>query len=92
VPTRLTIIRKAVAEGRYLTTDHADGGMEVADLTVLDVEHAIAHGSIRKKETDDPRGTRWEIVGPAEDGREIGMVMRMLQSGGVLIITVYKRE
>ena len=92
MPTRLTIIRTAVAEGRYLTTDHADTGMAVDDLTVLDIEHAIAHGRIRKRETKDPRGTRWEIVGPAEDGREVGVVVRRLQSNGVLIITVYERK
>ena len=52
--------------------------MEEDDLTTLDLEHAVAHDKIRKKETDDPRGPRWEIVGPAEDGREVGVVVRML--------------
>jgi hypothetical protein len=33
----ITIIRTAVARGRYLTTDHADTGMVIADLTILDV-------------------------------------------------------
>jgi hypothetical protein len=61
------------------------------NLTILDVEYAIAHGKIRKKETTDLRGARWEIVGPTEDGREIGVVARMLQPDGVLIITVYER-
>ena len=92
MPTRLTIIRKAVAEGRYLTTDHADTGMEMDNLTILDVEYAIAHSRIRKKETTDLRGSRWEVVGPTEDGREIGVVVRMLKSDGVLIITVYERH
>jgi hypothetical protein len=65
--------------------------MAIADLTILDVEHAIAHGRIGKKETNDLRGTRWEIVGPVEDGREIGVVVRMLKPDAVLIITVYER-
>jgi hypothetical protein len=81
-----------MAQGRYLTTDHADAGMETDDLTILDVEFAIAHGKIRKKETDDLRGTRWEIVGPAEDGREAGVVVRMVQENSVLIVTVYERK
>jgi hypothetical protein len=92
VPSRLTILRAAVVEGRYLITDHADAGLETDDLTILDVEFAIAHGKIRKKETDDLRGTRWEIVGPAEDGREMGVVVRMLQEDNVLIVTVYERK
>ena len=92
MPSRLTIVRTAVARGRYLTTDHADSGMETDDLTILDVEHVIAHGKIRKKETDDPRGARWEIIGPAEDGREIGVVVRIMQADSILIVTVYERR
>jgi hypothetical protein len=92
MPTRLTMIRAAIAEGRYLTSDHADGGMEEDDLTILDLEHVVAHGKIRKKETNDPRGPRWEIVGPTEDGRAVGVVVRMLQPDGVLVITVYERK
>ena len=92
MPSRLTIIRTAVAHGRYLTTDHADAGMETDDLTILDVECAIVHGKIRKKETDDPRGPRWEIVGPAEDGREVGVVIRMMQPDSILVVTVYERQ
>lgn len=92
MPSHLTTIRAAIVQGRYLTTDHADAGLETDDLTILDVEFAIAHGKIRKKETDDLRGTRWEIVGPAEDGREVGVVVRMLQENSVLIITVYERK
>lgn len=89
--TRLSLIRAAIEAGNYLTTDHADQGMEDDDLSPLDVEHAIMHGVIRKRETDDPRGPRWEIVGPAEDGREIAVVLRM-GGVGVLIITVYERK
>lgn len=92
MPSRLTIIRTAIAHGRYLTTDHADVGMETDDLTILAVEYAIAHGKIRKRETDDPRGVRWEIVGPAEDGREVGIIVRMMQLDSVLIVTVYERR
>lgn len=92
MPSRLMIIRGAIVQGRYLTTDHADAGLETDDLTILDVEFAIAHGKIRKKETDDLRGTKWEIVGPAEDGREVGVVVRMLQEDSVLIVTVYERK
>ena len=92
MPSRLTIIRTAMARGRYITTDHADVGMETDDLTILDVECAIAHGKIRKKETDDPHGARWEIIGPAEDGRELSAVVRMMQPDSVLVITVYERR
>jgi hypothetical protein len=66
--------------------------METDDLTILDVEYAVAHGKIRKKEADDPRGVRWEVVGPTEDGREVGVVVRMMQADSVLVVTVYERQ
>ena len=69
-----------------MTTGHADRGMETDDLTILDVEYAITHGKIRKKEIDDPRGIRWEM------GREVGVVVRMMQPDSVPIVTVYERR
>ncbi len=57
-----------------------------------DVEHAILHGSVQKKMTRDPRGTRYLIEGPAGDGRLMHVVCRFHEVGTLLIITVYAKR
>ena len=42
--------------------------------------------------TRDPRGTRYEVIGDATDGRRGGVVCRFLRSGVLLIITAYAEE
>jgi hypothetical protein len=59
------------------------------DFSVNDVENAILNGEIAKKYTHDPRGTRYEIHGPAEDGRMMFVVCRFCEKTGVLILTVF---
>lgn len=52
-------------DGDYeLTIPHFFEEMADDSLTFDDVENAIAKGRVRKKFTRDPRGTRYEIVGP----------------------------
>lgn len=55
-------------------------------------EMAIANGRIRQTFTRDPRGTRYEVVGPATDGRQIGIICRIKSTGKLLFITVYILE
>jgi len=59
------------------------------NLIFADIEMAIANGQIRRKFTRDPRGTRYEIVGPVMDGREIAVVCRIKSTGKLLLITTY---
>lgn len=59
------------------------------NLIFADIEMAIANGQIRRKFTRDPRGTRYEIVGPAKDGREIAVICRIKSTGKLLLITTY---
>ena len=49
---------------------------EMADdnLILPDIEMAIAHGTIRRRFTRDPRGTRYEVVGSTIDGRDIAVI------------------
>jgi len=54
------------------------------NLTFDDVENAIAKGRLRKKFTRDPRGTRYEIVGPARDERKIAVICRFKSTGKLL--------
>jgi hypothetical protein len=61
------------------------------DLIIFDVESAIVDGEIVRTETDDPRGPRYTVVGPAQDGKtEVGVVGRFIETGIYLVITVYK--
>jgi len=53
---------------------------------------AIAKGQITRKFTRDPRGTRYEVVGPARDGRIIGVICRIKSTGKLLFITTYALE
>jgi len=63
--------------------------MAADELEFADVKRAIATGRVRRKFKRDPRGTRYEIVGQAVDGREIGIICRIKSTGKLLFITVY---
>jgi len=62
------------------------------NLTFADVEMAITKGRINRKFTRDPRGTRYEVIGPATDGRIIGIICRIKSTGKLLFITTYTLE
>ena len=60
---------------------------------VIDVRDAILHGEISSELTDDPRGTRFVILGNTQDKTvALEVVCRFLPSGLLRIITVYKIE
>jgi Domain of unknown function (DUF4258) len=67
---------------------------EMADdeLLFVDVEHAISNGRVRRRFTADPRGTRYEVVGSASDGRQVAVVCRIKETGKLLFITSYVIE
>jgi len=62
------------------------------DVTFADIEMAIGQGRIRRRFTRDRRGTRYEIVGPATDGRRLAVICRIKTTGKVLLITIYLVE
>jgi hypothetical protein len=53
------------------TIPHFIEEMANDNITFADIEMAIAKGQIRRKFTRDPRGTRYEVIGPATDMRDI---------------------
>jgi len=57
-----------------------------------DIEMAIGNGRIRRRFTRDPRGPRYEIVGPTTDGRRVGVICRLKATGKILLITTYLLE
>lgn len=62
------------------------------DVTFADIEMAIGRGRIRRRFTRDPRGTRYEIVGPTTDGRQLAVICRIKTTGKLLLITTYLVE
>jgi hypothetical protein len=59
------------------------------DLERSDVENAILKGKIEKKMSEDIRGTRYRMEGPAIDGRLIHVICRLKEDSNLIIITVY---
>jgi len=54
-----------------------------------DVENALFKGRIQKKLSEDMRGVRYRIEGPAKDGRLIHVICRFREDANLVIITVY---
>ncbi|WP_233718086.1 DUF4258 domain-containing protein [Nostoc sp.] len=70
---------------------HAMEEMAEDMLTILDVEEAVLRGQVIRVEKDDPRGTKYIVVGTALDQQTpVGIVGRFASNGRYLIITVYE--
>ncbi|PKO22116.1 MAG: hypothetical protein CVU38_11135 [Chloroflexi bacterium HGW-Chloroflexi-1] len=88
--TVIQVIRRKVRNGKYeFTIPHFLEEMAHDHLTFSDVRHAINGGRIRRRFTRDPRGTRYEVVGTATDGRLIAVICRIKSTGKLLFITTY---
>jgi hypothetical protein len=86
-------IREKVEKQEYeFTIPHFFEEMADDNLTFADIEMAIAKGQIRRKFTRDPRGSRYEVIGPTTDGRKIGIICRIKSTGKLLLITTYALE
>lgn len=82
-------IRQKIVDRDYYLSVHAEEEMANDNLERSDIEHAILNGMIEKKLTEDIRGTRYRIEGPASNGRMIRVVCRFKEQGSLLIITAY---
>jgi Domain of unknown function (DUF4258) len=84
-------IREKIRLRQYDMSAHAMEEMAEDYLTILDVESAVLNGQITRVEKDDPRGTKYVVVGTAIDQQTpVGVVGRFAASGQYLIITVYE--
>jgi Domain of unknown function (DUF4258) len=84
-------IREKIRLQQYDMSAHAMEEMAEDFLTILDVEKAVLSGQITRVEKDDPRGTKYIVVGTALDLQTpVGIVGRFASSGRYLIITVYE--
>ena len=52
-------------------------------------ENAILKGRIQRKLSEDIRGVRYRIEGPAEDGRPIHVICRFQENAFLIIVTAY---
>ena len=82
------IQQKVIGKDYYLS-DHAEEEMLDDELERVDIENAIIKGRIEKKLTEDIRGTRYRIEGPARDGRIMHVVCRLKEHGNLVLITAY---
>jgi len=86
-------IREKVRNQEYeFTLPHFFEEMANDDLVFPDIESAIANGRIKRRFSRDPRGRRYEIVGPATDGRQVAVICRIKGTGKLLFITTYVVE
>ena len=84
-------IRSAILNHQYALTEHAYDEMDADALDVLDVEAAILTGESCERQTDDPRGERFLVIGTACDlSTRVGVVGRFAEHDVFLIITVYE--
>ena len=58
-------------------------------LNRSDIENTILKGKIIRKLSEDIRGIRYKIEGPAKDGRLVHVICRFKEDGSLIIITVY---
>jgi len=70
-------------------SSHAEEEMLDDNLERIDIENAILKGSIERKMTQDIRGTRYRLEGPALDGRLIHVICRFKENANMILITVY---
>ena len=83
-------LKQKVLKKEYeFTIPHFFEEMADDNLVFADIENAMLKGRINRKFTRDPRGTRYEVVGPAKDGRQVAVISRIKSTGKLLFITTY---
>ena len=82
-------IRQKIINREYYLSSHAEEEMLDDELARNDIENAILKGRIDKKLTEDVRGTRYRLEGPALDERTIYVLCRFKEDANLIIITVY---
>jgi Domain of unknown function (DUF4258) len=92
-------IREKIRLRQYDMSAHVMEEMAEDFLTILDVEEAVLSGRVIRVEKDDPRGTKYVVVGTAlvrgasalrNRQTPVGVVGRFANNGRYLIITVYE--
>jgi hypothetical protein len=71
------------------TDEGAEADKGSRHLDTVDIKSIIRNGKVRRRFTRDPRGARFEVVGPAIDGRQVAVICRIKATGKLLFITTY---
>jgi len=87
--SKIQKIQQRIIDRDYYMSSHAEEEMLDDDLEREDIENAILKGRIEKKLTQDERGIRYRIEGPARDGRLTHVICRFRENANFIIITVY---
>lgn len=82
-------IKQCAQDGLLLFSDHARREMNDDDFDQTDVTSALLKGRVMARMTHGSRGTRYVLRGPAADGREMGVVCRIV-GDEVRVVTVYR--
>ena len=83
-------VKALIQQRRYKTPHHAEVEREAEAITIDDIKTAILNGELLEDYLDDPRGHSCLMLGTAQDGRPLHIVLTILaQIEQVLIITVY---
>jgi hypothetical protein len=83
-------VKALIRQRRYKTSHHAEVEREAETITIDDIKTAVLNGELLEDYPDDPRGHSCLVLGTAEDGRPLHVVLTILaQIEKVLIITVY---
>ncbi|MGH7230811.1 MAG: DUF4258 domain-containing protein, partial [Nitrospiraceae bacterium] len=86
----IDIMQRKVRNEEYeFTVPHFFEEMADDELQFVDIENAILEGRIRRRFTGDPRGSRYEVVGPTRDDRQVAVICRIKETGKLLFITTY---
>ena len=91
-PSLIPFGRKSANRNMSFAIPHFFEEMANDGLIFADIEMAIANGRVRRRFTRDPRGSRYEIVGAATDGRQIAVICRIKETSNLLFITTYALE
>ena len=87
----LELIREKLRHQEYeFAIPHFFEELANDELIFADIETAVANGKINQIFTDDPRGTRFEIVGRSTDDRLIAVICRMKETGKLLFIPTWE--
>jgi len=84
-------LQEKVRSREYVVTLHADDEMYEDDLTIHDVEQAIATGNIVERQKDQ-HSHEWKYVihGDSLGSEPVAVVAKLGFTGRVVIITVYR--
>ena len=85
-------IRQKIIDREYYLSSHAEEELLDDALERQDIEHAILKGRVDKTMTEDIRGTRYRLEGPARNGQSIHVLCRLKEDANLIIITVYALE